>query len=113
MRAEQLTLFDVAPFNKNNVRIACLSVGDFAKVLASKSFNVGEVRLFAKMRDWRMIDKFNIPYQKYIEAGYFKIIAERYFRGSVAHVHKKILVTHTGQKYIEERLKNETDGNMP
>lgn len=109
MNVEQLTLFDIPaqPVQKT----ACLAVGDFARILASKGFNIGEVRLFDRLRKWKMIDKFNVPYQEQIRKGNLKVIKQPYQAGSLRMVHIKVLVTPNGQKYIEERLKNEADGN--
>lgn len=110
MRVEQLSLFDIpaGPIKKQ----VCLSVGDFAKVLSSKGYAVGQMRLFDKLRVWKLIDKFNVPYQRYVEAGYFKIINERFSKGGrFPSTYLKILVTPNGQKYIEERYRNERDGN--
>ena len=109
MRVEQLTLFDMPaePAQKS----ACLSVADFAKILASKGFDIGEVRLFDRLRKWKMIDKFNVPYQDQIVKGNLKVIKQPYQVGNLRKVHIKVLVTPTGQKYIEERLRNETNGD--
>lgn len=110
MRVEQLTLFDM-PAIPTKKQI-CLSVGEFAKLLASKGFAVGQTRLFNKLRSWKLIDKFNVPHQRYVDAGYFKVINERFNKGgNFPSVYLKILVTPNGQKYIEERLRNEGNGN--
>ena len=105
MKAEQLSLFDIPPVKYEPT--ACLSVGKFAKVLNSKGFVVGEKRLFAKMRSLRMLNNNNIPYQQYMQKGYFKIIKEPYKRGPVNHVYLKVLITPIGQHYIEEVYENE------
>ena len=111
MKVEQLSLFDM-PVEASK-KYSCLSIGNFSKVLASKGFAIGQIRLFNKLKDWKLIDKSNVPYQKYIDAGYFKVIREPYAKRGVQqlHVYLKILVTPTGQKYIEERLRNEANGD--
>lgn len=111
MSVEQLTLFDM-PVQENK-RKTCLSIGDFSKVLASKGFETGQTRMFGKLREWKLIDKYNVPYQKYVDSGYFKVIKEPYARRGMQtlYVYLKILVTPNGQKYIEERLRNERNDN--
>lgn len=111
MRAEQLSLFDLPPEYPEPT--ACLSVSKFAKVLNSKGFAVGEKRLFAKMRSLRMIDNDNVPYQQYMQKGYFKIIREAYNKGPVKHVYLKILITPRGQNYLEDLYRNEEACNRP
>lgn len=109
MRAEQLSLFDLPIADVKPT--ACLSVGKFAKVLNSKGYDIGEKRLFMKLRQIKLIDNNNIPYQKYMERGYFKIIRQQYKRGPVGHVYLKILITPLGQNYLEGLIANEAACN--
>jgi anti-repressor protein len=51
--------------NTNNA----ISVRDFGKVIG-----IGEKKLFEWLRDNKLLMDSNIPYQKYVEAGYFKVI---------------------------------------
>lgn len=111
MRAEQLSLFDIPA--ENYEPAACLSVGKFAKVLNSKGFAVGEKRLFAKLRSLRMLDNNNVPYQVYMQKGYFKIIREMYLKGPVRHIYLKVLITPIGQNYLEDIYRNEEACNRP
>lgn len=109
MRVEQLSLFNLPA---ENVRpTVCLSVGKFAKVLNSKGFDIGEKRLFMKLRQIKMLDNNNVPYQKYMEKGYFKIIKQQYKRGPVGHVYLKVLITPIGQNYLEDLFVNEAACN--
>lgn len=111
MRVEQLTLFDLPPQNVS--KNVCLNIKDFAKFLASKGFDTGEKKMFRDLRSWQLIDKYNVPYKKYVDCGYFKIIRENYRRANNGgcYVYLKTLVTPCGQKYIEERYRNERDGD--
>lgn len=56
--------------NANNA----ISVGAFAKLLADKNVKIGQNRLFEWLRVNRYLDVNNLPYQKYIELDYFKVI---------------------------------------
>lgn len=105
MRVEQLSLFDTPPVPA--VSTVCLSVGDFAKLLKSRGFDIGEKRLFAKMRELKLLDQRNVPFQRFMQQGYFKIIRQQYKRDAVSHVYLKPLVTPARQRYIEDMLRNE------
>jgi anti-repressor protein len=50
-----------------------ISVSDFAKVLCSKSFPIGEKRLFKRLRDLGLLSANNKPYQKYLDMGIFTL----------------------------------------
>lgn len=111
MRAKQLSLeldgLLPPPIVKSYGPSACLSVGKFAKVLNSKGYDIGEKRLFQKLRDLKMIDRDNVPLQKYMDKGYFKIIRQEYREGNILRTYLKILITPIGQHYLEELLANE------
>ena len=110
MKVEQLTLFDMQPVS--SPKAVCLSVGDFSKVLSSRGISTGEKRLFAKLREWGMIDKRNVPYQEFVRRGYFKLINQRFSTGGTfPSIYLKVLVTPNGQKYIEERFRDERNGD--
>jgi len=52
-----------------------ISIGDFAKVLYEKGHReIGQKRLFQRLRDAKILDKRNMPYQKYMDAGLFVIL---------------------------------------
>lgn len=110
MKVEQLSLFDMQYVQKSSPK--CLSVGAFAKSLASRGYNIGEKRLFNKLRKWRLLNRENVPYQQYVARGYLKIINEYYKKGGCfPSIYMKVLITPDGQKYIEGRLKDEDVDN--
>lgn len=53
-----------------------IDIGDAAKVLAVPG--VGRNKLFSILRDRRILMSNNIPYQKYIDRGYFKLIEQSF-----------------------------------
>ena len=79
--------------NTNNA----ISVRDFGKVIG-----IGEKKLFEWLRDNKLLMDSNIPYQKYVEAGYFKVI-EWVFEAK-NQVKFKTLITGKGQEYISSKL---------
>ena len=53
-----------------------ISVGQYAKLLCNKwGINIGRTRLFDWMREHNILDNGNIPYQKYMNAGWFKVVS--------------------------------------
>jgi anti-repressor protein len=72
-----------------------ISIGDFAKVIGR-----GRNRLFKTLRLMGIFDNWNIPYQNYMERGYFKLI-ETTKHGIIC---KTPLITPKGQEYISKRL---------
>ena len=79
--------------NTNNA----ISVRDFGKVIG-----IGEKKLFEWMRDNKLLMDSNIPYQKYVEAGYFKVI--EWVLEAKNQVKFKTLITGKGQEYISSKL---------
>jgi len=52
-----------------------MAVGVYAKLLYDQHrINMGRNQLFCYLRDKKILDKSNIPYQKYIDAGWFKVV---------------------------------------
>lgn len=80
--------------NTNNA----ISVRDFGKVIG-----IGEKKLFEWLRDNKLLMDSNIPYQKYVEAGYFKVI--EWVLETKNQVKFKTLITGKGQEYITGKLK--------
>ena len=52
----------------------CLDMGEFAKVIKDKDINMGRNKLFQWLRDNKYLMNNNVPYQKYIDNGLFKVI---------------------------------------
>jgi anti-repressor protein len=82
-----------------------LLIRDVAKVIGT----VGEKRLFQLLRDWKLIyksDGRNLPYQRYVDCGYFEVSEVPYIADGDVHFSLTTRVTPKGQKYIFERLAN-------
>ena len=75
-----------------------VSIGDFAKAIGW-----GQNKLFEWMRDNKYLMGNNIPFQKYIDAGYFKVI--EWVLDSKNQAKFKTLITGKGQIYFTEKLK--------
>ena len=75
-----------------------VSIGDYGKAIG-----IGQNKLFSKLRDLKILNDSNIPYQKFIDAGYFKVIEWILEKKNQAKF--KTLITGKGQLYIAERIK--------
>ena len=73
---------------------------DFGRLLG-----IGQNTLFQKCRELKLIDNQNSPYQKYIDAGYFKEIEKAFQKKEKTLLYKQTLITGKGQIYIERKIK--------
>lgn len=89
--------FDTVTDSKDAIPFA-----DVAKVL---DMNIGRNKLFAFLRDKGVLQRDNRPYQKYIDAGYFRVIEEKFDKGfGDTSIYIKTLVFQKGVDYIRKRL---------
>jgi len=65
-----------------------LLIRDVAKVLCSENINTGEKRLFAKLRDNNVLNWENVPYQQYIDRGYFNIVESVFKKNGKKYITK-------------------------
>jgi Rha family phage regulatory protein len=83
-------------------------VRELAKICCKQGINIGEHRLYRRLRAWKMIfSNSTEPYQEYIDRGYFEVTqtAKETARGT--KLFKTTRVTPKGQMYIINRLKKE------
>ena len=85
-----------------------IDIGTFSKLLYDENIKIGRNRLFAWMKKNGYLMWDTKPYQKYVDAGYFKVI-ERAFKTPYGNkmVDTKTLVTGKGQIYFTEKLRKE------
>lgn len=82
--------------------VTCQSIQEIAKVLGT-----GQNRLFKFLRDQRVLMVNNLPYQQYVDQGYFRVVERRYQSESGDnHLYTKTLVTGKGLQFIQRRLQN-------
>lgn len=65
---------------------------------------VGRNKLFAILREQKVLQSNNIPYQKYIDAGYFRTIETKKNCGTEVRIFIKALVYQKGLDYIRKLL---------
>lgn len=74
---------------------------EVAKVLNFK--NIGRNKLFQILRDEKILDKSNVPYQQFIDAGYFRVIESKWEdQDGDIHINLKTVVYQKGVDYIRK-----------
>ena len=79
-----------------------MSMEEVAKVLSYPG--VGRNKLFEILRNQNILQKDNIPYQKYIDSGYFRVIEQKYNAGDEVRINIKTLVFQKGVDFIRKTL---------
>lgn len=83
--------------------VNCQTIEEVAKVLGS-----GQNRMFAWLRDQKILKPGNIPYQRFIDEGHFRIVERQYNdRRGESHTYTRTLVTGKGLAYIQKRFGEE------
>ncbi|MFW5433279.1 phage antirepressor KilAC domain-containing protein [Paenibacillus apiarius] len=89
-----------------------IKVREMAKLASKNGINIGQNRLFAKLREWGLImNGSSEPMQRAIDAGWFEVVQGVYQRSSGAETYRTPRVTPKGQAYIINRLKGELPWN--
>ena len=79
-----------------------LSMGDTAKLINKKG--VGRNNLYKILKARKILMTDNIPYQQYIERGYFKVVESYYMAGDNKVIAKTTYVKQKGVDYIRKLL---------
>lgn len=112
LRAENKVMLPKADFYDTVANTESLfSMADVAKTL---DMGIGRNKLFAFLRDKGILDKDNHPYQKYVDAGYLRLIESHCKAGDNDVVYKCTYVKQRGIDYIRKILLKERglDENM-
>ena len=80
-----------------------IDMGSVAKVLNIKGW--GRNNIFEYLRDEKILQDNNIPYQKYVDRGYFRLVESKYAKpdGST-HINIKTVVYQKGLNYIKNKI---------
>lgn len=73
-------------------------IRDVAKVLG-----YGQNKFFQRLRDDKILDGNNVPYQRYIDAGYFIVKDQHVKNGRFEKLHKQTFVTAKGESYLAKK----------
>lgn len=105
LRAENKVMLPKAQFYDTVANTESLfSMADVAKTL---DMGIGRNKLFAFLRDKGILDKYNHPYQKYVDAGYMRLVENHYKAGDNDVVYKCTYVKQKGIDYIRKILSKE------
>lgn len=77
-----------------------ISLAEAAKVL---KLGIGRNKLFEFLRKEKVLQRDNQPYQKYIDAGYFRTIEQKYTVGDEVRINIKTLVYQKGLDFIRRK----------
>lgn len=78
-----------------------------AKLAVEENIPIGRNRLFRWLRENEILMSGNLPYQKYIDRGYFAVKESVFETGSMTKTYQQTFVTGKGQQFIIGLLKKE------
>lgn len=84
-----------------------IDMNEMAKLCADHGIRIGRTRLFAWLRSKGILMAGNLPYQEYIERGYFRVKESVFDYCGEPKTYQQTLVTGKGQQYILARLMRE------
>ena len=79
-----------------------ISMNEVAKVLNIKGY--GRNNLFEFLRNSKVLDRWNVPYQKYVDNGWFRVIEQHYQKNGEPIVTTKTLVYQKGVDGIRKLI---------
>ena len=99
MMKPKAAFFDAVADSKTAV-----SMNEVSKVLDIKG--IGRNKLFEILRDKHVLDRRNIPYQKYVDLGWFRVIEQHYSRNGEEQISFKTLGYQKGVEAIRKLLES-------
>lgn len=98
-------------FNQVTDSTDCIDMGTVAKVLNFK--NIGRTKLFEILRNNGILMSDNRPYQKYIDAGYFRVIESKWTSpDGETHIRFKTVVYQSGIDFIRKSINKQFKNNL-
>lgn len=86
----------------------CIDMAAAAKTLAIKG--MGRTKLFKFLRDHKILQKNNQPYQEQVDAGRFRVIESKWTDGNGdTHINLKTVVYQKGLDYIRKLIDKEQE----
>lgn len=79
-----------------------ISMNEVSKVLGIKGY--GRNNLFEFLRSSGILDRWNVPYQRYIDCGWFRVIEQKYSKNGEQCVSTKTLVYQKGVEAIRKKI---------
>lgn len=85
-----------------------ITIGEYAKILKEeKGVKIGRNILFQKLRELKVLDKKNLPYQEFLNKGWFKVIEKtmKVDNDEDFRLYVQTLITGKGQVKVYDLLK--------
>lgn len=91
-----------------NTQPAPPSPASYTVAQAAKMLGMGERRLFNWLRAQHMLDTNNLPYQKYIDAGYFRVHRGSYNHPVTGtHYYARTNITAHGMTWLAQKMEQQ------
>lgn len=84
-----------------------IDMNAMSKLAIEENIPIGRNRMFRWLRKNKILMSDNLPYQKYIERGYFSVKESVFETGTMTKTYQQTYVTGKGQAYIIGRLRKE------
>jgi len=84
-----------------------IDMNAMAKLAIEENIPIGRNRLFRWLRENEILMSDNLPYQKYIDRGYFAVKESVFETGSMTKTYQQTFVTGKGQQFIIGKLRKE------
>ena len=84
-----------------------IDMNAMAKLAVEENIPIGRNRLFRWLRENEILMSGNLPYQKYIDRGYFAVKESVFENPTMTKTYQQTFVTGKGQAYIIGKLKKE------
>lgn len=77
-----------------------IDMNAMAKLAADENFNIGRTRLFRWLKEMGVLMSNNLPYQRYIDRGYFAVKESVFEVNGLKKTYRQTFVTGKGQLFI-------------
>ena len=77
-----------------------IDMNAMAKLAADENFNIGRTRLFRWLKEMGVLMSNNLPYQRYIDRGYFAVKESVFETDGLKKTYRQTFVTGKGQLFI-------------
>lgn len=84
-----------------------IDIGSFSKIVKDEHIDIGRNKLFEWLRAKKILMSDNVPYQRYIENKWFKVIETTKDTSYGTKCFSKTLITGRGQVQVVEKLREE------
>ena len=80
-----------------------IEMKEVARIL---NVGIGRNKIFSILRDKKILDRNNQPYQQYVDRGYFRVIESKYETNGEIRINLKTVVFQRGLEFIKKVLED-------